>query len=188
MKFGLALWCLMLVAGAARAQDVSVDFDRNIDFASFSTYSWASGVPAKNPLIDRQIRLSIEGRLLEKGLRGTEEGGELNIMYIAAVGQELEVATANWVATGNWMSQARTGFSVRSQMWDVQVGTLIVCIFDATGKNLLWRGTAKTVLEERSRNMDVKQAAAEDAAKVEKKIRKAVEKMFKKYPRARAGG
>ena len=164
------------------AQDVAVDHNRSVDFSKFHTYSWGSGVPAKNPLIDRQIRTSLEEQLTAKGLRRVEEGGDLSIIHIVAVDTDIKVATAGWVTTGNWMSQNITGISVTSQMWDVQVGRLVVCFFDASGKNLLWRGVAKTTLDKKSNKRNVMDAMSEDAKKVEKKIRKSLEKMFKQYP------
>ena len=190
MKLSLTLFCFLLLTNVAavRAQDVSVDFDRSADFSRFKTYSWVNGIPAKNPLIDQKIKSTVEEHLAAKGLRRVEEGGDLSVLYFAAVDKDLEVATGNWVTTGNWSSQMRSGISVRSQSWDVEVGTLMVCLSDASNKNLLWRGTAKTTLDTRSRKGNIMDAMAEDAKKAEKKVRKSVEKMFKQYPAVKAAG
>lgn len=190
MKSILAISCFLFLMSvpSVRAQDVSVNFDKSIDFSKFKTYSWASGTPAKNPLIDQQIRTSIEGQLAAKRLRHVEEGGDLSVLYFVAVDRDLQVSTSNWETTKDWMHQTTSGISVRSQMWDVEVGTLVVCLSDASAKNLLWRGTAKTMLDKRSSNESAMKAIEEDAKKAEKKIRKAVEKMFKQYPSARAAG
>ncbi|MGB7924598.1 MAG: DUF4136 domain-containing protein [Pyrinomonadaceae bacterium] len=190
MKFRLALFCFLLLmsVAAVRAQDVAVDFDRSVDFSRFKTYSWVDGVPAKNPLIDRQITASIEEHLAARGLRRVEEGGDLSVLYIAAVEKDLEVSTARWVTTGDWMSQTVSGISVRSQMWDVETGTLVVCLSDSSGKNLLWRGRARTMLEKKSNKPNVMEAMREDARKVEKKVRKSLEKMFKQYPLVKSAG
>ena len=154
MKFGLALSCFLLILNVAgvRAQDVSVDFDGSSDFPRFKTYSWTNGIPAGNPLIDRQIRSGVEAHLAAKGLRRVEEGGDLSVMYFAVVDRETEVAAGRWLSTGDWSRQIKSGIHVRSQSWDVEVGTLIVCLSDASDKSLLWRGTAKTTLDRRSRN------------------------------------
>lgn len=184
MRYSLAIFFFVTLMSVAtvRAQDVAVDFDRSVDFSKFKTYSWGSGVAAKNPLIDRQIITSTEEQLTAKGLRRVEEGGDLSIIYIAAVDKGVQVATASWVTTGNWMSQTVSGISVSSQMWDVELGRLVVCFFDTTGKNLLWRGAAKTTLDNRSKKRNAMEAMSEDARKVEKKIRKSLAKMFKQYP------
>jgi hypothetical protein len=171
---------------SVRAQDVSVNFDKSIDFSKFKTYSWASGTPAKNPLIDQQIRSNIEGQLAAKGLRPVAKGGDLSVLYFVAVDRDLQVSTASWDTTKDWMRQTATGISVRNQMWDIEVGTLMVCLSDPSTSNPLWRGTAKATLDKRSRNENAMNAMAEDAKKAEKKVRKAVEKMFKQYPSARS--
>ena len=186
----LAISCFLILMSvpSVRAQDVAVDFDKGIDFSRFKTYSWTIGVPAKNPLIDQQIRTSIGGQLAARGLHHVEKGGDLSALYFVAVDRDLQVSTSNWETTKDWMRQTRSGISVRSQMWDVEVGTLVVCLSDDSAKNLLWRGTAKTMLDKRSSNESAMKALEEDAKKAEKKIRKAVEKMFKQYPSARAAG
>jgi Domain of unknown function (DUF4136) len=188
MKFRTALLSLLLLAcaAAARAQDVSVDFDRSSDFSKFKTYSWADGVPAKNPLIDQQIRSNIEEQLAARGLRRVEEGSDIRVLYMVATDMDIEVANSRWSTTGDWAGQMRSGISVRSQSWDVEVGTLVVFLSDASDKHLLWRGRASTMLDKRSDNRNIMDALAADARKAEKRVRKSVEKMFKKYPVAKA--
>jgi len=190
MKYGPALLCLLLLAGvgAVRAQDVSVDFERGSDFSKFKTYTWADGFPAKNPLIDQQIKANVEEQLAAKGLRRVEEGGDLRVHYMVAVDMDIEVARSRWSTTGDWAGQMRSGISVRSQTWDLEVGTLVVCLSDASDKQLLWRGTASTMLDKKSRNTNIMEAMAEDARKAEKRVRKSVAKMFKQYPAAKPNG
>ncbi len=189
MKVWLSLLSLLLLTSAVvPAQDVTVDFDKGADFSKFKTYSWTIGIPAKNYLIDRQIRASVEEHLAAKGLRRVEQGGDLSLLYIVAVETDVQVSTSSWVNTGNWMTPIASGISVKSQMWDVETGTLIVCLSDASGRNLLWRGTAKTRLDERSKKRNPVEAMAEDARKAEKKVRRAAEKMFRQYPVGKTAG
>jgi uncharacterized protein DUF4136 len=49
------------------------------------------------------------------------------------------------------------------------VGTLVVDIYDAQGKKMIWRGISQGTLSNKG-------------SKNEKEMNKAVEKMFKKYP------
>jgi hypothetical protein len=184
MRYSLTILCLLLMASAAtvRAQDVAVDFDKSVNFSKFKTYSWAGGVPAQNPLIHQQIKTHIEQHLAAKGLHRVEEKGDLTVIYLAAVGRDLEVAIGAGEYTKDWMRQTISGINIKSQMWEVEVGTLVVCLSDSVEKNLLWRATAKTTLDKRSSKKNALEAMADDARKVEKRIRRAVEKMFKQYP------
>jgi hypothetical protein len=193
MKYVPALFFFLLLACAstARAQHVSVDFDRGGDFSRFKTYSWVEGVSAKNPIIDHKVRESIDENLAAKGLRRVEEGGDMSVMYLAAVDMDLHFAAANWHTTGNWLSQTESGISLRSQTWDVQEGTLVVCLSDASSKDLMWRGTTRIPLDKKRRSStdapNIIEAVAEDARKVEKKVSKSLGKMFKQYPSAKPG-
>ena len=190
MKYRRALFCFLLFACAApaRAQDVSVDFDRGRDFSQFKTYRWVEGVPAKNPLVDQQIMSDVEEQLAAKGLRRVEEGGDLSVLYFIATDRDVFVTASRWSTTGDWAGQMRSGISVRSQTWDVEVGTLVVCLSDAADKDLLWRGTASTTLDKKSRgNRNAMEAMQEEARKAEKRVRKSVTKMFKQYPAAKPG-
>jgi hypothetical protein len=186
--FGLLLFCLLLLMSisTARAQDVTVDFDKSVDFSKLKTYSWTSGIAAQNYLIDQQIRARIEEHLATKGLRQIKEGGDLGVLYISAVETDVQVSTSSWVSTGNWMTPITSGISIKSQMWNVEMGRLVVCLFDASGKILLWRGTARTRLSDRSTKQNPGEAMKEDARKVEGKIRRAVEKMFRQFPRGKS--
>jgi hypothetical protein len=190
MKFGMALFCFLIIVSLAnvRAQDVAVDFDKSVDFTKFKTYSWVAGVPAKNPLVDQQIISSVERQLSAKGMRRVEGGGDLSVLYFAAVGSDLEVSTGRWETSKDWMRQTISGINIKSQMWDVEVGTLVVCLSDASTKDLLWRGTAKATLDKKSSKGNPMEAMQEDAKKVEKKIGKSIEKMFKQYPPVRTAG
>jgi hypothetical protein len=193
MKYVPALFCFLLLACAstARAQHVSVAFDRASDFSRFKSYSWVEGVAAKNPIIDHKVRESIDENLAAKGLRRVDEGGDMSVLYIAAVDRDLHFAAADWRTTGNWLSQTESGISVRSQAWDVEEGTLVVCLSDASSKNLLWRGTTRIALDKKRRSStdatNIVEAVAEDARKVEKKVGKSLGKMFKQYPSAKPG-
>jgi hypothetical protein len=187
MKFGSALFCflILLTVTTVRAQDVAVDFDKSVDFSKFKTYSWTIGAHAKNPFIDEKIKATVEEQLAARGLRRIDEAGDLSVLYIAAVDRDVQFSTSRWEQTGDWMRQAQYGISVGSQLWDVEIGVLAVCFSDATGKKLLWRGTSRTMLDKRSKNKNAMAAMVEDARRVEKKVRKAVEKMFKQYPVAK---
>jgi hypothetical protein len=189
MRFRLAIFFFVTLVSVATlsAQDVAVDFDRNVDFSGFKTYSWTSGVAARNPLVDQQIRTGIDEHLASKGLRHVDAGGDLSVLYMTSVERDLEVALGRGQTTGDWMRQTMGGFNVRSQSWDVEIGSLVVCLYDASGKNPLWRAAAKIMLDKRSKKNPM-DAMAEDARKTEKKIRKALEKMFKQYPVAKTTG
>jgi hypothetical protein len=184
MKFKSCFLCVLILVGVAAvsAQDVTVKADPRINFSTLKTYSWTAGVPARNPLIDTEIRRLTEESLASKGLRRLDSGGDISLSYYAAVDKELQISNSTWALNADWMGAIDNGYAIRNQMWDVEVGTLVICLADSSGKNLLWTARAKTMLDKKSKNQSPVLAMQEDAKKVQKRIKKSVEKMFKQYP------
>jgi Domain of unknown function (DUF4136) len=166
----VCLW-LLLIAGSASAQRVSVGNDRAADFSKFKTYSWSKGVPAKHPEVDRLIVASIQRQLEARGLTRVNENSDMLISYHAAVIAGFDEATV--ARPGTW--GPRTGSM--EQVWQVVRGSLIVEILDGTSKQEVWRAVATDTLSNEG-SFD----ATKDLNKSRKKIDKVVEKMFKYYP------
>jgi hypothetical protein len=173
MKRFAVLVSLLFFVGAVGAwgQKVNVDFDKEADFASFKTYTWAKGTPATNPLMDQRIIDGIDKHLAAKGLQKLDAGAnpDLVVLYHAAVGTETQL---NTMSTGGYGWGYRWGGGMGNSTTTVEkipVGQLTVDIGDAKAKKLLWMGNAKDTLSDKPE-------------KNEKKINSALEKMFKKFP------
>jgi Domain of unknown function (DUF4136) len=169
----LAVGVAMSFAGAtAFAQDVKVDFDKDANFGTIKTFATKIGTSWNNPLSEKRVIDEIEQTLTEKGwtkneaspdaivvLHGaTEKGKTLNTFYSGGYGG---YGWRGWGAGG--MGTATTTES------EYTVGTLVVDIFDAKSKQLLFRGTAQDELSDK-------------VEKNVKKLAKASDKMFKNFP------
>jgi uncharacterized protein DUF4136 len=156
------------------AQKVEVGADRTVNIARYKTYSWASGSSTANPLIHQMIVDAVDRAMVLKGMTKVELNAELNLVVFAATESDLHISYPSWHPGLNSIA---TGIGGTSQQWPVTKGTLVVDMLDAKTKNSIWRGTATDTLEHGpTGNMQ------KDARSVEKKIKKAVEKMFKKFP------
>jgi hypothetical protein len=178
MSFQRALLfiCLLACPVLAQAQKVSVEYDGAGDFSKYKTYDWKkAGVPAKNPYVNEQIVTALDRQLQARGLRKVEEGGSLHVIYYVAVDRDLEISGGT--LTGAPALIGPGGSTISGQAWVVYTGTLAVGLFDSSTGKIVWRGTAKEPLDDRGGIDLVKQAR-----KVEKPIRKSIEKMFKKFP------
>jgi Domain of unknown function (DUF4136) len=170
----LAAVALMSVAGgAAFAQDVKVDFDKDANFAALKTFSAKIGTSWNNPISEKRVLAEIEQTLVEKGwakadaatadavvvLHGaTEKQKSLNTFYSGGYGGY------GWRGMGmGGMGTATTTTS------EYLVGTLVVDIFDAKTKQLLYRGIAQDELSDKPE-------------KNQKKLAKASDKLFKDFP------
>jgi uncharacterized protein DUF4136 len=173
MKRFTALVSLLffVVVGSALGQKVNVDFDKEANFASFKTYTWAEGTPAKNPLMDQRIRDGVDKQLAAKGLQKVEASAnpDLVVLYHAAVGSETQLTTMNTGGYG-WGYRWGGGMGTSTTTVDkIPIGQLTIDIGDAKTKKLLWMGNASDTLSDKPE-------------KNEKKINNALEKMFKKFP------
>ena len=169
---------LVVAAGAVsvNAQKVKVGADPAADLAKYKTYAWAKPMPPGNPFVQQTIIQSVEQNLAAKGLRKVEENPDISVAFFAATNSDLQISYPVWSnAMGTALS---TGIGVDSQTWVVSKGMLVVDIADAGTKSTVWRGSATQTLEHGPSGNPMK-----DAKTVEKPIRKAVEKMFKQYPR-----
>ena len=167
---------IVISAVGANAQKVKVGADPNVDLSKYKTYAWDKGVPASNPIINQMIIEAVSQAMEAKGLTRVNAKPDITVIVIAASDSALHIANPSW---SNAMgSAASTGIAAGTQSWTISRGTIVVDIADAGSKNTVWRGSATSTLPHGPTGDQVK-----DAKDADKPIKKAVEKMFKQYPR-----
>jgi hypothetical protein len=155
---------LALLAIPVAAQQVNADFDKAANFAGFKSYAWTQGtVPqGASPLMVQRAQSAIEAELSAIGLVKVEQDPDVLVA--------MHSATKEDVSLQSWGYGPRWGGG-QVDVNRVLVGTLIVDLIDARAKKLVFRGTASDTM-------------SDNPQKNEKKIHKAVEKIFNKYPGA----
>jgi hypothetical protein len=166
---------LALAGAAAFAQDVKTDWDKSANFGAIKTFAVKIGTSWNNQISEKRITDEITETLVEKGwqkvdanpdalvlLHGaTEKQKNLNTFY-SGMGGYGGYGYRGWGGMGG-MGTATTTVS------EYLVGTLVVDIFDAKTKGLLFRGTASDEISDKpEKNI--------------KKVEKASKKMFKDFP------
>jgi uncharacterized protein DUF4136 len=171
----LAVAVVLAFAGAtASAQDVKTDYDKAADFAHLKTFSTKMGTSWGNPLGESRVTKEIEETLTAKGWQKVDANPDALVVLHGATSTKRSLNTfysggAGWGGYGyrGWggmgMGSATTTES------EYTVGTLVVDIFDAKTKALLFRGTASDELSDKP-------------DKNAKKLDKASTKMFKDFP------
>lgn len=172
-----ALIFLLIVAGAVSvaAQKVRVGADPNVDLSRYKTYTWAQGLAGPNALVNAQIVAAVDRELAAKGLQKTDTDPELTLAAWVWTESGAHMTNPSWAPALNSLS---TGVAAAPQAWTVTQGTLVIDISDTKTKNGVWRATATDTLSHSPTGNK-----AEDAKHAEKPIKKAVAKMFKKFPR-----
>jgi Domain of unknown function (DUF4136) len=169
------LAAFLLMAACAYGQDVHYNYDRSATFAKYKTYQWVDipGGEVPDQLIDQAIKRAVDEQLAQKGLTKVEKDADLYIGYQVAVNPEKSISLwgtsdgpLGWGGWGGWGMGTAQG-----QTSTIYVGTLLVDLYDAGRKQLVWRGDA-------TKTINLKK----DPEKNYKNLQKAMAKLFKNYP------
>lgn len=173
----IAFIVVVIVAAAlsVNAQKVRVGADPGVDLTKYKTYAWSQGTTGTNPIVNQVIVTAVDAQMAAKGLTKTDTDPELTLSAFVWTDSDMHVSNPSWSPSLNSIA---TGVAVGSQAWVVTNGTLVVQMSDTKSKNELWRGTATDTMKHGPTGDKIK-----DAKTAEKPIKKAVEKMFKQFPR-----
>ena len=174
MKIVISVAVLLLTTTTIFAQKVQVDVDKTVNFANFKTFAWAEGTVARNPFVAKIIVDAVEAELTARGLTKSSEHPDFKITVMAAVDADLQGVGPTWnnVNYATW-----GGYRNPAALVTISTGTLMIDLVESKNNYSVLRGVAKDTLNGgRTAN------AAADAKGVEKLVKKAVSKIFQKYP------
>jgi len=169
--------CLLALPALAIAQDVKIDYDKAYNFAPVKTYSIRIGTAWGNDLSQRRVLEEFDQAIAAKGWKKANEAtADIHVVLHGATDTKRNVNTFYSGGMGGYgyryggmggMGTASTTVS------EYTVGTLVVDMFDAKTKNLVFRGVAEDEISDKPE-------------KNAKKLEKASEKLFKNFPPAAA--
>lgn len=189
--FALTILVLMSSCGSSK---ILSDKDSTIDFTRFSTfeyYGWSEqSDKLLSPFDKERIEEAFGRELAKRGLNGVQKGtgGDLLItLYIVTA--EKTRTTANTTSMGMGVSYGYGGYGYGYRYggygpgygWgggtshttysehDYTVGTLIIDVYDAKGKKLIWEASITDTINEKTRGREAR-------------IDKVVMYMMKEYP------
>jgi hypothetical protein len=162
-------------ASGAWAQDVKVDYDHAANFGAIKTFSIKLGTSWGNQISEKRVLDEFTEALTAKGWKLAPEGqADAQVVVHGATETKRSLNTfysgAGMGGYGyrGWGGMGGMGTATTTES-QYTVGTLVVDIFDKTGKNLLWRGAAQDEISDKTdKNI--------------KKLGKASDKMFKDFP------
>ena len=152
----------LLIASVAHAQKVTTDSDPAAPFAKYKTYAWTAGTPSPNPLGEQRIHTAVDAQLAVKGMTLAEGNPDVFVATHVLTQEQKQIVADGF---GPW---GFGGFGTATVQTYVQ-GTLIVDVYDAVTKKMVWRGVATGT-------------ASDKPSKNTSKIDKALAKMFERYP------
>jgi uncharacterized protein DUF4136 len=159
----IALTVFLSLGALAMAQDVHFDYDRSANFSAYKTYQWVDVKTGTDQLMDQNIKRAVDEQLAGKGLRRVDSGGDLHIAYQVALDKEKQFTGFGMGPRWNSMGQVNSS--------TIEIGKLVVQVYDPVKRQLVWRGDA-------AKTLDIKK----DPEKNYKNLEKAMAKLFKNYP------
>jgi hypothetical protein len=139
----LAAVCAVAFASAALGQElrmpkVELDYDKEVDFSAFKTYSWKDPLAAaKDPQMHTRIIWYVERELEKKGLAKKPEGeGDLFVRYYAK-GREGYKGTP--AQSESYLSGAAGQLTTSVDFSKVAEGTLLLELQRARDGKAVWR-------------------------------------------------
>src|SRR5207253_8253255 len=145
--------CIVLflaALGTAFAQQVKTDFDHQANFSQYKTYLWQDIKPA-NSLWDARIKSAVDAQLAAKGWTQVASGGDVAIVAIKTTQTQRTLQTFYDGFGGGWRWRGFGGFGdATTTEQDYKEGTLVVDLYDAKTKQLIWRGSAEDTLSDKA--------------------------------------
>jgi len=156
-----ALGLICLLCCVALGQTVSTSYAPGVDFSKYHTYKWVSVKGhVGDATLDAQIKQSFDSQLAARGLKKADENADLDVDYQAAISkQEIWEAYEDWTQT----SPMETPLPQRRKVI-IDVGTLVIDMYDTAAKQLVWTGRVKKTLDP-NRGPQERQESLDRAAK-----------------------
>jgi hypothetical protein len=139
----------------------STDYDRAVNFSSYSTFFMVKGNSSGNALLDQRAASDVQNALTDRGWVEVPAGEGRAAVVIHAATKTKHTYQTFYDGWGGWRWRGGPG-GATTFVEDYKVGTLVVDIFDATTKQAIWRGHASdALLGNPSANEKVTQAAVD---------------------------
>lgn len=146
------------------------DFDPAIDFSGYKTYMWYAGkMPdddalSANPLVKKRVAAGIDKALQAKGYtKGTDEAFDFVVVIHAGTREKMQVTNYGGYGMGGYgrgWGGYGGGYGGGTDVYQYDETTLVIDVYDASKKEMVWRGTVTGVVkdnpnqEEQQKNID----------------------------------
>ena len=148
----------LLVLTGCSSVSVNYDYDNNVDFNQYKTYTFAptpenltktnaAQAQIHSGILDKRIKASIDMVMADRGLDSFKGGGDLLVVFHLGVADKLQVTDWGYSYSPYYYRGAYGGRQI--DVYQYQEGQLIIDLVDAKSKQLVWRGTGTKALSDR---------------------------------------
>jgi hypothetical protein len=146
----------------------ATDYDRNVSFSNYHSFSIMKGNSSGNPLMDQRAVGDVASALTSKGWSEVPEGQEEATVVVHATTKTKHTYETLYDGWRGWRRWGGLG-GATTFVQDYKVGTVVVDIFDAKSRQAVWHGFASDALSDNARSNA-------------KATQQAIDKMFDSFP------
>jgi hypothetical protein len=156
----------VLTAACGYSIKATSDYDRNVNFASYQTFSLMKGNSSGNPVSDQRIAENVAAALAGKGWKEVpaDQAQAAVVVHTATKTRHTYETFYDGLGWGGWgwrrWGLGGLGGGATTYVNNYRVGTVVVDIFDGKTKEAIWHGYASDVLSgSASENAEINQQA-----------------------------
>ena len=180
MKHLTTLLAVGIALAGCSSTKFTSDKDDTVDFTKYSTYEYYGWQDNSDQILNQfdkeRLETSFGNELAKRGMNYVESGGDAVISLFIVVDQKTSTTayTSHYgggpygYGYGGWgwgMGHSTTSYNE----YDYLVGTLVIDVFDAETKNLIWQGVATGTVDDNPQTR-------------EKNIPRVVAQIMRQYP------
>jgi hypothetical protein len=143
-----ALSALFCAGSLARANSVTTDYSRSIDFTRFQTFMWLQAPDCVDPGLRQKIVAGINAQLESKGLYLVDRDADLGVSANIATAENhtLRSFYEDFPECWNWQHYMGPGSTIKVTDMEkadtFKLGTLVVDLFDVDKRQVIWWSAA----------------------------------------------
>lgn len=165
-RMGLLIFAFAAGLASCSTVQVETNYDKETNFSRFKTFRWVEAPPVSvgDPRIDdsvlqARVRLAVNRELEEKGFKRVDSGdADMLVNYLVTVEEKMTGQNVNdkygYSPGTGWTQGERQGWSWGLGGYDApsvpvtyyEEGSVIIDMIDPATKRLIWRGSARTVV------------------------------------------
>lgn len=155
----------LLLLAACSGSKVLHDYDTLVRFDRYRTFSFAEprlGILRDSLLVTGSVQEAVRTELVSRGLKPVDGTGDLEVVLLAGAKDRIDVAGygySYWPARWSW-----GGYLGGIENFIYPEGTLIIDLVDPDDEQLLWRGSAVSILKINGKPEKVSQEIQETVA------------------------
>lgn len=161
----------LALAGTALAGEVTVDYDKAANFGAVKTFSVKLETPWGNPIGEKRLTEEITQALVGKGWAAAPDAQADALVVLHGASRTKRSLNTFYSGMGGygWRGWGAGGFGTATTTASKYTAGMVVDIYEAKTKQLMWRGVAQGELKD-------------SPEKREKQLQKASDKLFKDFP------